>query len=55
MRWGQGREFGLEFVRLRLEEKVCLERFISGLVRQHKGGGFQQTGSPGKTAQDAGD
>jgi hypothetical protein len=41
VRWAKGREFGLEFVRLRLEEKARLQRFISALLRQSKGGGFQ--------------
>ena len=41
VRWAQGREFGLEFVRLRLEEKARLQRFISALLRKGKGGGFQ--------------
>ena len=44
VRWAQGREFGLEFVRLRLEEKARLQRFISALVRKAEGGGFKHTG-----------
>ncbi len=44
VRWAQGREFGLEFVRLRLEEKARLQRFISALLRQSKSGGFRHTG-----------
>jgi PilZ domain len=43
VRWAQGRECGLEFVRLRLEEKQRLGRFLSALQRA-KGGGFRQTG-----------
>ncbi|MBI4401419.1 MAG: PilZ domain-containing protein [Nitrospirae bacterium] len=43
VRWAQGRECGLEFVRLRLEEKQRLGRFLSSLQRS-KGGGFRQTG-----------
>lgn len=42
VRWAQGREFGLEFVRLRLEEKVRLQRLLSSLQRS-QGGGLQQT------------
>lgn len=42
VRWAQGREFGLEFVRLRLEEKARLQRFISALLRQSEGGGSRQ-------------
>jgi len=43
VRWAQGREFGLEFVRLRLEEKARLQRFLSSLQRSQDGG-FQQAG-----------
>ncbi|MBI5411474.1 MAG: PilZ domain-containing protein [Nitrospirae bacterium] len=43
VRWAQGRECGLEFLRLRLEEKKRLRRFLSALQRA-QGGGFQQTG-----------
>lgn len=42
VRWAQGREFGREFVRLRLEEKARLQRFLSSLLRQFKGGRFRQ-------------
>jgi hypothetical protein len=34
VRWAQGRECGLEFVRLRLEEKQRLQRFIKALQRK---------------------
>ncbi|MGH7236330.1 MAG: PilZ domain-containing protein [Nitrospiraceae bacterium] len=44
VRWAQGREFGLEFVRLRLEEKTRLHRFLGALLRPPKGGGSTQTG-----------
>jgi len=32
VRWAQGREFGLEFTRLRLEEKTRLHRFLGALL-----------------------
>lgn len=38
VRWAEGEECGLEFVRLRLEEKQRLQRFISALQRAHGGG-----------------
>ena len=44
VRWVKGWEFGLEFVRLRLEVKARLQRFISALVRKAEGGGFKHTG-----------
>ena len=44
VRWAQGREFGLEFLRLRLEEKTRLQRFLSTLMRKPKGGESKQTG-----------
>ena len=44
VRWAQGREFGLEFLRLRLEEKTRLHRFLSALLPRPKGGGSKQTG-----------
>jgi len=44
VRWAQGREFGLEFMRLRLEEKTRLHRFLSALLPRPKGGGSKQTG-----------
>jgi hypothetical protein len=34
VRWADGREAGLEFLRLRLEEKQRLQRFINGLKRR---------------------
>jgi hypothetical protein len=43
VRWVQGREYGLEFRRLRLEEKQRLQRFLSVLQRS-KGGAFRETG-----------
>jgi hypothetical protein len=43
VRWAQGRECGLEFLRLRLEEKQRLQQFLSALQRV-QGGGFRQTG-----------
>lgn len=43
VRWAQGRECGLEFLRLRLEEKQRLHRFISAFQRTESGG-FRQTG-----------
>lgn len=43
VRWAQGRECGLEFLTLRLEEKQRLGRFLSTLQRA-QGGGFRQTG-----------
>ena len=44
VRWAQGREFGLEFTRLRLEEKTRLHRFLAALLQRPKGGGSKQTG-----------
>jgi len=44
VRWAQGREFGLEFLRRRLEEKTRLQRFLSALLPRPKGGGSKQTG-----------
>jgi len=44
VRWAQGREFGLEFVRLRLEEKARLQRFLDALLRKPKSGGPAQSG-----------
>lgn len=44
VRWAQGREFGLEFTRLRLEEKTRLHRFLGALLRKAAGGGFKQAG-----------
>lgn len=43
VRWAQGEEFGLEFVRVRLEEKRRLQQFLSALQRA-QGGGSPQTG-----------
>lgn len=43
VRWAQGRECGLEFLRLRLEEKERLQRFLSALQRA-RSSGFRQTG-----------
>jgi PilZ domain-containing protein len=34
VRWASGRESGLEFLRLRFEEKQRLQRFINGLNRR---------------------
>jgi len=34
VRWADGREAGLEFLRLRLEEKQRLQGFINGLKRR---------------------
>lgn len=44
VRWAKGREFGLEFVRLRLEEKARLQRFVNVLARKAKAGGSGQAG-----------
>ncbi len=44
VRWASGQEHGLEFARLRLEEKARLQRLISTLMRKAEGGGFRQTG-----------
>lgn len=38
VRWAEGQECGLEFVRLRLEEKQRLQRFIDALQRAQGGG-----------------
>ncbi|MER3422663.1 MAG: hypothetical protein C4293_04960 [Nitrospiraceae bacterium] len=43
VRWTQGQACGMEFLRLRLEEKQRLQRFISALQRT-EGGGFRQAG-----------
>jgi hypothetical protein len=42
VRWAQGEEFGVEFVRLRLEEKQRLAKFLKALQRV-------QGGEPPKT------
>lgn len=42
VRWAQGREFGLEFLRLRLEEKTRLHRFLGALLRS-RGAGPKQS------------
>src|SRR6185436_16194444 len=42
VRWAQGEECGVEFQRLRLEEKERLQRFV-GAFQRLKGGGFRQT------------
>ena len=34
VRWADGRESGVEFLRLRLEEKQRLQRFLAGLKRR---------------------
>ncbi len=44
VRWAKGRDCGLEFSRLRLEEKERLQRFMSALTRKAQGGGFKQAG-----------
>ncbi|MGH7255660.1 MAG: PilZ domain-containing protein [Nitrospirales bacterium] len=44
VRWAQGRDCGMEFQRLRLEEKERLQRFIGALKRKAKNGKFRQTG-----------
>jgi hypothetical protein len=41
VRWAIGRECGLEFRRVRLEEKARLQRFISALMRNAEGGGLR--------------
>jgi len=41
VRWASGREYGLEFARLRLEEKERLGRFTSALMRKADGGNFR--------------
>jgi hypothetical protein len=41
VRWASGREYGLEFARLRLEEKERLERFTGALMRKDAGGDFR--------------
>lgn len=41
VRWTSGQEYGLEFARLRLEEKERLGRFTSALMRKAEGGGFR--------------
>jgi hypothetical protein len=43
VRWADGQDCGLEFVRLRLQEKQRLTRFINAIERS-KGGGIRQTG-----------
>ena len=43
VRWAQGEECGLEFQRVRLEEKQRLQRFLNALGRL-KSGGFRQAG-----------
>ena len=37
VRWGQAGEFGLEFVRLPLQEKQRLTRFITAIEKRFKG------------------
>jgi hypothetical protein len=41
VRWASGREHGLEFARLRLEEKERLGRFIGALMRKDAAGDFR--------------
>lgn len=41
VRWAQGQEYGVEFQRLRLEEKERLQRFLSALQRS-QGSGSEQ-------------
>ena len=43
VRWVRGQEFGLEFQRLRLEERKRLEQFLGALARA-QGGGQKQAG-----------
>jgi PilZ domain len=38
VRWAEGEDCGLEFVRLRLQEKQRLNRFLNALQKRSKGG-----------------
>lgn len=42
--WTEGCECGLEFRRLRLEEKTRLQRFLTALEHRAQGGGYRQAG-----------
>ncbi len=44
VRWAAGRESGLEFRRLRLEERTRLQRFLGALQKKAQGPGYRQTG-----------
>lgn len=44
VRWADGRDCGLEFRRLRLEEKQRLQRFLGALEKKARSGDYRQAG-----------